>query len=97
MNAYICKGKSRITDIAHDGFQRQLNDTLLERLVESHQYIDQVRRIVHGIQNMRLSSNKKDMSDQCIHLRWKLLRIADIKVPDLAGVDADNTGDISTT
>ena len=97
VNAYICKGKSRITDIAHDGFQRQLNDTLLERLVESHQYIDQVRRIVHGIQNMRLSSNKKDMSDQCIHLRWKLLRIADIKVPDLAGVDADNTGDISTT
>jgi hypothetical protein len=51
-NAYIWKGKSCITDVAHNGFQRQLNDTLLERLLESHQYIDQVRRIVHGIQNM---------------------------------------------
>jgi hypothetical protein len=81
-DVYIRKGKSSITDIAHDEFQRQLNASLLEQVAESQEYIGQVRKLVGGVEKIRISNNKKDLLDQSMHLKGTLLKIADVKVPD---------------
>jgi hypothetical protein len=95
-NVYIWKGKSCITDIAHDESQCQLNASLLEQVAESQEYIGQVRKIVEDVETIQLANSKRVLLDQSTHLQGILLIISEVKVPDplrcFTGVDSNNKG-----